>query len=80
MAPAIVAIIVVTFFFAALGALYAGKNSGDRGLVRTMVITTCLCLWVFWLAAFMSQINPLVAPEFKTEEACLTAGDGTIHC
>jgi hypothetical protein len=37
-------------------------------------------MWVFWLAAFMAQINPLVAPEFKTDEACVVDNEGTLHC
>merc|ERR1712000_243846 len=70
----IIPIIVMTIFFGGagvLGFLYAGKNTSDRGLVRVMIVTTCICLWLFWLCAFMAQLHPLVAPELKAEKVCL---------
>lgn len=42
-------------------------------LVRTMSITTAVCLWMFWLCTYMSQLNPIIGPELKVANVYLTA-------
>eukprot|EP00056_Hartaetosiga_gracilis_P020134 m.17719 g.17719 ORF g.17719 m.17719 type:complete len:85 (+) comp8187_c1_seq1:123-377(+) len=67
-------IVIVTGIFgfiAIFGFFFVGRSSSDRGLVQTMVVTTAFCLWIFWLAAYMAQIHPLLAPILKVEEACV---------
>ncbi|EGD74573.1 hypothetical protein PTSG_05938 [Salpingoeca rosetta] len=74
-------VIVVTIFFAVValfGFFIAGRNSKDRGLVQTMWVTTALCLWLFWLCAYLSQINPLVAPSLKAKDVCVNDGADVI--
>ena len=29
-----------------------------------MAITTCFAMWLFWLCTFLSQMNPIIPPEF----------------
>ena len=32
-------------------------------LVRTMAITSCFAMWIFWLCTYMSQMYPIIGPE-----------------
>eukprot|EP00054_Salpingoeca_dolichothecata_P014353 m.80924 g.80924 ORF g.80924 m.80924 type:complete len:78 (+) comp20951_c0_seq2:659-892(+) len=71
MASPAVAIIVSTIFFAgiALIGFFVGppKNHPEKGVIQTMVITTCVCMWLFYLFTYMAQINPLVGPQLKPD-------------
>ena len=31
-----------------------------------MVVTACVCLYTFYIATYMAQLNPLIAPQVKT--------------
>ncbi|PFH31472.1 hypothetical protein BESB_029070 [Besnoitia besnoiti] len=38
------------------------------GLMFTLVTTTVVCLWLFWICAYMAQMHPLIYPERPKEE------------
>eukprot|EP01147_Barroeca_monosierra_P007943 gene7943-10034_t len=74
-------IVVVSAFFCAAGlygTLVAGRKSNDRGLIHTMWLTTALCLWLFWICAYLAQLNPLIGPELKAKEVCVSDGTRNI--
>eukprot|EP00055_Hartaetosiga_balthica_P003038 m.6221 g.6221 ORF g.6221 m.6221 type:complete len:85 (+) comp2560_c0_seq1:40-294(+) len=83
MLESVLPIVIVTAVFGCVGLFgffFAGRKSEDRGLVQTMVITTAFCLWIFWLAAYMSQMHPLLAPEMKVKEVCVLDHAGINVC
>ena len=36
-------------------------------LLQTLIVTTCLCLWLFYIIAYLAQLNPLIAPVLKVK-------------
>lgn len=71
-----VGIAVSTVFFlvvALVGALFFAPKGPNRGLVQTLVVTACLCLYMFYIITYLAQLNPLIGPELKTEEVFLKA-------
>lgn len=58
-------LIFVTAFWAAFasGGFVLTPHGPNQGLLRTMVIMTAVCCYLFWLVVFLHQINPLIGPE-----------------
>ncbi|KAG2378803.1 hypothetical protein C9374_007951 [Naegleria lovaniensis] len=48
--------------------ILCGKQAG---LIRTMTFLSALCCWSMWILVFLSQINPLKAPERAESEGCV---------
>jgi hypothetical protein len=51
---------------AIVGSLLA-RYLDDPPLYRLAIITGCFCLWFMWFIVYVSQINPLVAPQLKAQ-------------
>jgi len=70
--PAGVVMLIGTCIFAALGiigcvwATWSNQPGLDKSLMRLMATLTAFCCWLMWIVVFMSQINPLIAPEMGT--------------
>ena len=40
-------------------------------IVQTMIVTACVCIYLFWLFAFLAQLHPLVAPNLELDDVYL---------
>jgi len=59
-------IIIATVITVAIGIGFSIFPCGpDKALCRTLAITCLSCLWLMWLCAYLSQINPLISPELS---------------
>ncbi|XP_065183213.1 V-type proton ATPase subunit e 2-like [Sycon ciliatum] len=81
---------VVTIFWLIVGIAgpvlvnFVMKRSPNKGIVQTMLVTTAVCCYLFWLCTFLSQYNPLTAPQLEKNIACFIRqqwdGDSDIRC
>ncbi|XP_065883349.1 V-type proton ATPase subunit e 2-like [Dysidea avara] len=64
-----VAVPIFTIFWVLFGAVLPWfiPKGPNRGIIQTMIVTTAICCYSLWLIVFLAQINPLVAPNVKTE-------------
>ncbi|XP_014780044.1 V-type proton ATPase subunit e 2 isoform X2 [Octopus bimaculoides] len=64
---------VVTLFWACVGIVipvfvqYTMSTSPNKGLIQTMCVLTAFCCYLFWLCAYLSQLNPLFGPQLDSE-------------
>ncbi|XP_065556444.1 V-type proton ATPase subunit e 2-like [Artemia franciscana] len=64
MGASAVPIAVMTGICLIIGAVlpwFAPKGQ-NQGITQTVLITTGACVWIFWLCAYMCQMNPLIGP------------------
>ncbi|XP_025095785.1 V-type proton ATPase subunit e 2-like [Pomacea canaliculata] len=41
-------------------------RSPHKGIVQVCLILTAACCYLFWLSAYLSQLNPLIGPQLET--------------
>ena len=60
--------LIITGIWVAVGAVgpFLIPKGPNRGVYQTMVVTTAVCLWLFWFLTYMSQLNPLIGPQLTT--------------
>uniref|UniRef100_A0A0K0FXU8 V-type proton ATPase subunit e (inferred by orthology to a C. elegans protein) n=1 Tax=Strongyloides venezuelensis TaxID=75913 RepID=A0A0K0FXU8_STRVS len=42
-------------------------NSPNKDLIRTMIILTAICCWMFWIVVYLHQLNPLIGPQIPVK-------------
>lgn len=63
-------IIVVSIIWATVGIVLPFFVRGqNKQVIQVSLVLTAVCCWLFWLCTYLHQLNPLIGPELKLEEA-----------
>ncbi|CAK1597897.1 unnamed protein product [Parnassius mnemosyne] len=46
--------------------IFAPKGP-NRGIIQVVLMLTAATCWLFWLCAYMAQMNPLIGPRLNNE-------------
>jgi len=56
-------IVALVLMFVAILLVIPLNPSYDKALIRVMIVTAAICMWMMWVITYMSQMNPLVNPQ-----------------
>ncbi|RZC36441.1 ATP synt H domain containing protein [Asbolus verrucosus] len=64
-----------TLFWGLIGGAlpFAVPKSPNRGIIQVALIMTAACCWLFWLCAYMAQMNPLIGPRLDRNHLLIIA-------
>ena len=63
-------VIIMTIICGAVGVVLPFFARGqNKQVIQVSLILTAVCCWLFWLCTYLHQLNPLIGPELKLEEA-----------
>ncbi|KAK9496884.1 hypothetical protein O3M35_006750 [Rhynocoris fuscipes] len=68
---------LITSFWAVIGIvlpLFLPKGT-NRALIQLSLVLTAVCAWLFWLCAYMAQMNPLVGPKLRNTTILMIASE-----
>ncbi|XP_045102659.1 V-type proton ATPase subunit e 2-like [Portunus trituberculatus] len=56
---------VMTAFFGVVGVVlpFIVAKGPNRGVIQVVLVITAASCWLFWLLAYMHQMNPLIGPQ-----------------
>lgn len=46
-----------------------GAKNRNKETIRVSIVLTAISCWLFWFVTYLAQMNPLIGPELKPEEA-----------
>ncbi|XP_050706050.1 V-type proton ATPase subunit e 2-like [Eriocheir sinensis] len=60
-----VPIAVMTGLFAVVGAVmpFIVAKGPNKGVIQVVLVITAISCWLFWMLAYMHQMNPLIGPQ-----------------
>ncbi|XP_063851566.1 V-type proton ATPase subunit e 2-like [Scylla paramamosain] len=58
---------VMTALFAVVGLVlpFIVAKGPNRGVIQVVLVITAASCWLFWLLAYMHQMNPLIGPQLQ---------------
>lgn len=67
MTASAIPIVVMTLLWGVVGIVlpFVIPKGPNRGVFQTVLIITACCCWLFWLCAYMAQMNPLIGPKME---------------
>ncbi|KAL1122764.1 hypothetical protein AAG570_003091 [Ranatra chinensis] len=75
MGASIIPCIIMTILWAIVGIFLPilVPKGPNRGIIQVALILTGVTCWLFWLCAYMAQMNPLIGPKLKNTTILMMA-------
>ncbi|KAF9417951.1 hypothetical protein HW555_005096 [Spodoptera exigua] len=69
MGASFIPITVFTVLWGIVGIVcpFFAPKGPNRGIIQVVLMLTAATCWLFWLCAYMAQMNPLIGPRLDNE-------------
>ncbi|KAI5634125.1 ATP synthase subunit H domain-containing protein [Phthorimaea operculella] len=69
MGYSVLPVAVFTILWGVVGIVcpFFAPKGPNRGIIQVVLILTAATCWLFWLCAYMAQMNPLIGPRLSNE-------------